>query len=330
MELTRFDVETLDRLKMADWDVVKKIEGTCEVVGDAVIKVPILERVEAAFHKFNCPDWPCSGVWSHHWEEGTTSNFQLAWAQVELTRRISISLQHLGQTFFYRHKLLTFLLFWAPPLAIAKQLTGCSLEITREAGIGKSRAGLQYTVNSTETRVGHLHKPGPMRSSPGLIAGWPRGWKAFVEGPHARNQPTDRLDQTKRGFTFSTATLACKKGTTPGPWHISPHKRLGLTHTACTGTYSASHSPLSDSTLVIDSSFSCLLIQPLARFDWSIVSVSFVCWLYKAGHSIETPEKRENPQPYFTPAAKKSTHTPVGFVSLTISQPGCHSRLAHD
>jgi len=122
--------------------------------------------------------------------------------------------------FFYRHKLLTFLLFWAPPLAIAKQLTGCSLEITREAGIGKSRAGLQYTVNSTETRVGHLHKPGPMRSSPGLIAGWPRGWKAFVEGPHARNQPTDRLDQTKRGFTFSTATLACKKGTTPlGTFH---------------------------------------------------------------------------------------------------------------
>jgi len=112
------------------------------------------------------------------------------------------------------------LLFWAPPLAIAKQLTGCSLEITREAGIGKSRAGLQYTVNSTETRVGHLHKPGPMRSSPGLIAGWPRGWKAFVEGPHARNQPTDRLDQTKRGFTFSTATLACKKGTTPlGTFH---------------------------------------------------------------------------------------------------------------
>ena len=57
----------------------------------------------------------------------------------------------------------------------------------------------------------------------------------LVEGPHhARNQPTDRLDQTKRGFTFSTATLACKKGTTPlGTFH--PIKDLGLTHTACMG-----------------------------------------------------------------------------------------------
>jgi len=110
MELTRFDVETLDRLKMADWDVVKKIEGTCEVVGDAVIKVPILERVEAAFHKFNCPDWPCSGVWSHHWEEKEQLQiFSWPGPRWSSPGGFLFHCNTWDRHFFYRHKLLTFL-----------------------------------------------------------------------------------------------------------------------------------------------------------------------------------------------------------------------------
>lgn len=88
---------------------------------------------------------------------------------------ISISLQHLDRHIFYRHKLLTFFRHrgYACTTATLRSQTPTGTFTLRSApssgcygtGMINSRA---CKILLTQRRLwGHLHKPGPMRSSPG-------------------------------------------------------------------------------------------------------------------------------------------------------------------
>jgi len=160
------------------------------------MKVPILESW--GFSQFNCPDWPCSGVCTHQWwREEQLQIFQLTWAQVELTRFHFYFTATLGQTFFYRHKLLTF----SEREITASQITEAACHLSK---IGRPRFALEISWGSSWARacnillggtrldLGHLHKPGPMWSSPGLSS---QGWRV---GDGAGWMPigSSRINQT--------------------------------------------------------------------------------------------------------------------------------------